>query len=342
VRAVYLEHRALLWISTAYIAGGGLALAWLGREWPIRLTSGWLPLAWAVASLVWLFWQYLRHPRRARAILAPERLLGALLVILLVEPLQITLQALKQAIGQVVGFPLDPSLSRIDLLIHGTHAWIVYARLLPSWTWVRAIDGLYVVWFLVVIGFLFWASWSHVRALRQRALVAFLLLSISGATVAAWTGASAGPCYYRFNAPASSAGLYDELTDRLDAYGATGRELFARRTQRWLWDLHARDQAETFSGVSAMPSLHVANVVLFALVAWQRSRILGGLMAAYAAVIQVGSVILAWHYAVDGYVGAALAVACWVGAGVILRQGDRKPLHSSKPSEPSHQLADVV
>ena len=37
------------------------------------------------------------------------------------------------------------------------------------------------------------------------------------------------------------------------------------------------------------------------------SRLLGGLLALYAAAIQVGSVVLAWHYAVDGYFGAILA-----------------------------------
>ena len=56
----------------------------------------------------------LRHPRRATAALAAERVLGALPSSFDRSLLQITLQALKQAIGQVVGFPLDPWLSRAD------------------------------------------------------------------------------------------------------------------------------------------------------------------------------------------------------------------------------------
>ena len=85
--------------------------------------------------------------------------------------------------------------------------------------------------------------------------------------------------------------------------------------------MHATVQ--TSFRVSAMPSLHVANVVLLALIAWQRSRIIGVLIAGYAAIIQLGSVILAWHYAVDGYVGAALAVASWASAKAILRQAPK-------------------
>jgi hypothetical protein len=211
--------------------------------------------------------------------------------------------------------------------------------LLPSWSWVRAIDTLYVLWFFVVMGFLLWASWSQVRRLRQRALVAFLLLTIGGATLAAWAGASAGPCYFSYVALPSSPGPYDELIARLDVFGSTGTELYARRTQRWLWALHASNQTETFSGVSAMPSFHVGIAALVALVAWQQSRVIGALLAGFAVVIQLGSVILAWHYAVDGYIGALLAVASWVGAKVILRQGREQDVDNPWPTKGSLDAA---
>ena len=42
-------------------------------------------------------------------------------------------------------------------------------------------------------------------------------------------------------------------------------------------------------------------------------------MTCYAVVIQIGSVILGWHYAVDGYVGALLTVLCWSAAGALVR-----------------------
>jgi hypothetical protein len=40
--------------------------------------------------------------------------------------------------------------------------------------------------------------------------------------------------------------------------------------------------------------------------------------------MQVGAVILAWHYAIDGYAGALCAVAAWGLAGVVVRSGERR------------------
>jgi hypothetical protein len=57
--------------------------------------------------------------------------------------------------------------------------------------------------------------------------------------------------------------------------------------------------------------MHVAMAVLIALVAWARHRAAGAALWLYAAVIMVGSVALAWHYAVDGYVGGLMAWATW-------------------------------
>ena len=68
-------------------------------------------------------------------------------------------------------------------------------------------------------------------------------------------------------------------------------------------------------GISAMPSILVASSVLFALVAWRANRVLGWIFWAYAAAVMLGSVHLAWHYALDGYLGAALTVLIWRLAG---------------------------
>ena len=112
---------------------------------------------------------------------------------------------------------------------------------------------------------------------------------------------------------------YEPLIARLDAIGSEQGELNARFNQKGLWQLSRADEWGYFAGISAMPGLHVGVAVLFALIAAQRSRLLGFLLALYATVIQVGSVILGWHYAVDGYVGALLAVLCWTAAGAIVR-----------------------
>lgn len=67
-------------------------------------------------------------------------------------------------------------------------------------------------------------------------------------------------------------------------------------------------------GISAMPSMHVASAALMAIYGFAWRRWAGWLLTAFAVAIQIGSVHLAWHYAIDGYFGALLAVFCWYAA----------------------------
>ena len=63
-----------------------------------------------------------------------------------------------------------------------------------------------------------------------------------------------------------------------------------------------------------MPSIHLAMATIFALTAFRIRRWLGWIFSGYILVMQVGSVILAWHYAVDGYIGIILACVLWYAA----------------------------
>jgi hypothetical protein len=48
----------------------------------------------------------------------------------------------------------------------------------------------------------------------------------------------------------------------------------------------------------------------------------GAVLWSYAAVVMVGSVHLAWHYALDGYVAAVLTWLLWRGVGwLTVRRG---------------------
>jgi membrane-associated phospholipid phosphatase len=95
-----------------------------------------------------------------------------------------------------------------------------------------------------------------------------------------------------------------------------------------LWESYETSEG-MISGISAMPSMHVATAVLFFLcargagIAW-----LSWATGIFAVMIQIGSVLLAWHYAVDGYAGALLALGCWWLAGWWVKRG----WLSSRPS----------
>ena len=88
--------------------------------------------------------------------------------------------------------------------------------------------------------------------------------------------------------------------------------------QQMLWDNYQNNKAGMGSGISAMPSMHVATAVLLALFGWRYSRQAGIALTLYAVVIMIGSVHLGWHYALDGYVGALGAMVVWRLVGRLL------------------------
>jgi hypothetical protein len=105
---------------------------------------------------------------------------------------------------------------------------------------------------------------------------------------------------------------------RLQAIDAV-RPLHALRLQEALWTSYLTGGGGLVSGISAMPSMHVAMPALFAVAAWRRARALAMALWVYTAVIVVGSVHLGWHYAVDGYASILLVFPIWWVAGVVAR-----------------------
>ena len=68
-------------------------------------------------------------------------------------------------------------------------------------------------------------------------------------------------------------------------------------------------------GISAFPSLHVAGATLAALSLYERNRVLGTLAWIYMALIWVASVMLGWHYSLDGSMAVLWTGICWLLAG---------------------------
>jgi membrane-associated phospholipid phosphatase len=310
---VYLEHRTILALSALYIATGGILLRILHRPWPIALSNRFFLTTWMLASTLWLLRQWVQSPSCLRRALSPPRVGGAILVVLLAVPTQITFQGLKQSIGPAVGFHSDPLLHAASVRIHSRMAWQWLAPVLDHPHIVRLLDVTYTLWFPAMLVFALWCSWTSDRPLRQRAIMAFLLMWIVAGTVVAAAFSSAGPIYY--GKVVSGPNPYAALVEKLDAMSASGVILFNRGSERTLWASYEYDTWNSFGGISAMPSLHVGIATLYVLIARRRSRLLTALLAAFAAAILAGSLVLGWHYPLDGYVGAALAALCWWGAG---------------------------
>jgi len=105
--------------------------------------------------------------------------------------------------------------------------------------------------------------------------------------------------------------------------------VWALGVQEDLWSTYEAATTGLGSGISAMPSMHVAVAVLMALAMHRVNRWVGVAFWAFALIIQIGSVHLAWHYAIDGYVAAVMVVAIWKGTGWVV---DRH-LESVAPEE---------
>jgi hypothetical protein len=93
--------------------------------------------------------------------------------------------------------------------------------------------------------------------------------------------------------------------------------LKALELQNTLWQGYLNGSTGLASGISAMPSMHVAMPALFAVSIWHRSRVVSMLFWLFTLGILVGSVHLGWHYALDGYASILLTFPIWWGAGTV-------------------------
>jgi hypothetical protein len=178
----------------------------------------------------------------------------------------------------------------------------------------RTIDVLYILWLPLNAGVLVWQGWSRGRD-RSRFFLSYLLIYIVLGTGSAIALSAAGPCYYE--AVTGQSSPYAPLMQYLAGLDAE-QPIIALRVQHTLWENYTRSLNLPFVGISAMPSVHVAVAVLFAIIGWRTSRWLGWVFTGFAGVVLVGSVHLGWHYAVDGYLSVAATLALWGLAGALL------------------------
>jgi hypothetical protein len=226
--------------------------------------------------------------------------------------------AAKQAIPVLNPFRWDAYLSawgsRLD---GGRPLWQALQPFLGKPEITIALDWFYHrAWIALLLAAFVWSAVSRPSALRRRFLFAYALLFLVVGTVMAFALASAGPAFYGFISPGSDpyAGLFAYLRS-VDARSP----LFSLRAEGALWYAY-RHHVQAFGlGVSAMPSMHVAAAVLMALFGYSFSRVLGVLLTMVAVLTFAASVVLGWHYALDGYVGAVVAFLVWWIAGPLSR-----------------------
>jgi len=219
---------------------------------------------------------------------------------------------LKGAIAILSPFYLDRTLSHLDRILGFGEA--PYERLwwlVKSPAAVTVLNFAYNFWFFILIGTCFSAAISaRDSALRHQFIAAFILIWTAGGFFLAMGFSSAGPCYF---SPLGLGGDYQPLMAALRAISAD-YPVWALKTQDTLWQGYVGARAGS-AGISAFPSMHVAIATLYALYWSGRSKAAGAVFWLFAATIYIGSIVLGWHYAVDGIGGFAVALLLWKFSG---------------------------
>jgi hypothetical protein len=244
--------------------------------------------------------------------------LSALLLASVLVPLCLGVYASwKWSIPRLEPFTWDPKLHDVDYHLHGgALPWQLLQPLLGFPAVTVAMDRLYALWVPISAVVLVWQALGSRAFARAHFFLTYVTVYLVLGTVLAIALSSAGPCYYGLLTGDQSS--YGPLMSYLHSVHAK-TPLLAVEGQAVLWQLYRGQRDVPFLSISAMPSVHVAVAVLFALAGWEASRVLGLALTAYALVVLVGSVHLGWHYAVDGYFAAIATAVIWIGTGVALQ-----------------------
>ncbi|MBR9844330.1 MAG: inositol phosphorylceramide synthase [Rhodobacteraceae bacterium] len=223
---------------------------------------------------------------------------------------------LKFAIPYVNPFSWDVTFAEWDRALHfGVNPYEIALGLIGTPMVATVVNAAYHGWLFLVYFSVILACFSkEKRATHYRYLVAIVLVWFFGGNVIAMLLSSAGPVYYERLGFGTE---FAPLMETLHAYNEIGR-IWALDVHEMLWEGYVADGRAR--GISAMPSMHVASTVLMTLYAYTFGRWFGRAMTVFLVVIMVGSVMLAWHYALDGYLGALIGVLGWKLAGWMVRK----------------------
>jgi membrane-associated phospholipid phosphatase len=296
-----------------------------------KFTAVFMRFATLVPQMIFmvLFWRLLhltyidRVPDRmsvmkaeVRAFIADRnRMLGGFVAAVIMTAMLVSFAQLKSQIPLLQPFVWDEYFAELDRKLHFGTLPHEYLHAVFGWHYsISFFTGIYNVWLFMMYFALVIACFLRTEnPVRLRYLIAFVLTWAIGGNLLATLFSSAGPVYY------DDLGLgdtYASLMQRLEAHAATGA-LTVIDTQNLLWTWYTMDRP--INAISAFPSMHVASTTLMALFAFCWHRRAGMAVTAFATGIMIGSVLLGWHYAVDGYVGAVVALLSWHVAGWIVR-----------------------
>jgi hypothetical protein len=342
-------HRWLIGLILVYVLACGAIAAHFGRLGALDLTmyaqiappaTAILALAACLRLLAALVRARPARPvpflvRKVRAGLSAERLTNAVPLFLVLPPFMSVFTSMKTLIPVLNPYHWDGRLAAWDRMLHfGVDPWRLLQPVIGHLWATFTLSWLYQLWFVFIFGAWFVLAFATARPrLRMQYLLASVLVWAFIGTFAAALLSSGGPVYYGrlVGGPDPFVPLIAYL-HHIDAITPVP----AVHIQDMLWRIYNEGHRTIGSGISAMPSMHVATTVLFALLLRGRHRVLGLIGFLYAGLILVGSVHLGWHYALDGYVSLVAAPLLWKAAGWVVRRmpefAEADPAPAARPA----------
>jgi hypothetical protein len=215
----------------------------------------------------------------------------------------------KTAIPYHVPFYADQWLADADKWLLGQSAWRLAHRI-DSDLWALFIFVCYEnLWFIQWFGTVFFSAFWACKTARIRYLWAVSLTLCICGTILATLLASVGPIfYYEF----TGEPRYQEFHQVLSALPFSD---MINEPAAYLLATYRAGEFSLGTGISAMPSVHVALAVLNAYLLSSVNRWAGTIGWSFAALIFYGSVYTGFHYALDGVVSIVVVSAIWWATG---------------------------
>ncbi|MBI2718229.1 MAG: phosphatase PAP2 family protein [Rhizobiales bacterium] len=223
---------------------------------------------------------------------------------------------LKANIPLLNPYSWDVALAEADRVLH-------FGR--QPWEWLQPVLGYVPITFLMNINYnawfaIMWMVWvffafsDRASETRTRFFLTFFVAWIVGGGLLAIYFSSVGPAFY------GRLGLSPDPFAPLMSYLRGANEIvpiWAIPVQDMLWQGYQGQSV--IDGISGMPSMHNGTALLFALAGFKVNRGVGWLLMGHAILIFLGSILLAWHYAVDTYAAWALVLILWAAMAPVAR-----------------------
>ncbi len=227
--------------------------------------------------------------------------------------------SVKNMLPSLSAYAWDARLADLDAALFGSHdPWTLVTPLIARLHMLGAVEFLYVTGWMLALALVpaIVALTPSLKPIRVRFFITYILSWALIGNLLASTFLSAGPVY--FGHVTGDIARFQPLIDILAAN--SGSTWSAYDIQRVLWYVYEHGMVSFGTGISAFPSEHVAMATLWAITGFQKNRWFGIAGLVFLAFVEIGSVVLGWHYAVDGLVAIVLVVIIWASVGWALRR----------------------